>query len=58
MLLGPFAFIVTEVLRVWSVEPPPFMAELLCAIAGAEITGTAGEIDGLPFTGEIELVFP
>jgi hypothetical protein len=34
------------------------MAELLCAIAGAETTGTAGEIEGLPFTGEIEFVFP
>jgi hypothetical protein len=37
---------------------PPFIAELLCAIAGAETTGTAGEIAGLPFTGEIEEDFP
>lgn len=34
------------------------MAELLCAIAGADTTGTAGEIAGLPFTGEIEEDFP
>lgn len=37
---------------------PPFTTTLLCAIAGAETAGTAGETDGLPFTGEIEFVFP
>lgn len=54
MLLGPFALIVTELFRPCSL---PLIAELLWAIAGAETAGTAGEIEGLPFTGEIELDF-
>jgi hypothetical protein len=52
----PFAGIVTELFRLWSFEP--LITELLCAIAGAETAGTAGEIEGLPFTGEIEFDFP
>jgi len=55
MPLGPFALIVTEIFRPCSL---PLIAELLWAIAGAETAGTAGEIEGLPFTGEIELDFP
>lgn len=47
----------TELLRLWSVRPP-FVAELLCAIAGAETAGTAGGTAALPFTGEIEADFP
>lgn len=46
---------VTELFLLWS---EPLVAELLWAIAGAETTGTAGEIAGLPFIGEIELDFP
>lgn len=46
----------TELLRLCSFDP--LSAELLCAIAGAETTGTAGETEGLPFTGEIEFDFP
>lgn len=46
----------TELFRLWSFEP--LIAELLCAIAGAETAGTAGEIEGLPFTGEMEFDFP
>ena len=53
---GPFALIVTELLRLWSAEPP-FAAEELCAMAGAATAGTAGKTDGLPFTSEIELAF-
>lgn len=53
----PFAPIVTELFRLWSADDP-FVAELLWAIAGAETAGTAGEIAGLPFIGEIELLFP
>jgi len=48
---------VTELFRLWSADDP-FVAELLWAIAGAETAGTAGEIAGLPFIGEIELLFP
>lgn len=51
------ALIVTELFRLWSVEPP-LRAELLWAIAGAETAGTAGGIEALPFTGEIEDDFP
>ena len=46
---------VTEFLRLCS--EPPFAAEL-CAIAGAETTGTAGGTEDLPLAGEIELDFP
>lgn len=52
----PFAAIVTELFRLWSIEP--LVAELLWAIAGAETAGTAGAIAGLPFMGEIELFLP
>lgn len=48
------ALMVTELFRLWS----PLIAELLCAMAGATTTGTAGLTAGLPFTGEIEADFP
>jgi hypothetical protein len=53
---GPPFGIVTELFRLWSFEPP-FTAVLPCAIAGAATAGTAG-IGALPFTGEIDFVFP
>lgn len=48
---------VTELLRLWLFEPPLTDA-LPCAMAGAATAGTAGEIGGLPFTGETEDDFP
>jgi len=48
---------VTELLRLWLLEPPLTDA-LPCAMAGAATAGTAGEIGALPFTGETEDDFP
>jgi hypothetical protein len=48
---------VTELLRLWLLEPP--LTDVLpCAMAGAATAGTAGEIGALPFTGETEDDFP
>lgn len=54
IVLGPLALIVTEDCLSW-IE---LTTELLYAIAGAETTGTAGEIEGLPFAGRTAPDFP
>jgi hypothetical protein len=48
---------VTELLRLWLLEPPLTEAPPW-AMAGAATAGTAGEIGALPFTGETEDDFP
>jgi hypothetical protein len=47
---------VTELLRLWLLEPP--LTDAPWAMAGAATAGTAGEIGGRPFTGETEDDFP
>jgi len=43
---------VTELFRLWSTELP--FRPVLLAIAGVETTGTAGGIEDLPFSGEMD----